>query len=252
MSWQFMFSAIESLRSSASQSETIDLNSNAPACAILGCIALEAFSNEIPSLTDSFISNVKKDYQIESLSSKQIESEFGINWNICKKIADIKNEKYNSFYDRYKDHLIKEMQISQPEFIQELTYLRDLRNALVHYRLCDAETVVGEDGVIKFYQEPPEVFNHIKSKKVKNWPVIASDVEENSPWTKRISTNAMAIWSLKLIIDSIVYILDSISPGKYKDSIIKPYKARDKSFENVFRKGEHDIQHTESGIFDNK
>ncbi len=213
---------------------------------------LEAFSNEISSLTDAFIFDVKRDPQIQYLTTEQQESKIGMSYTICQNIAEIKNNTVGSFYDRYKD-LLAVMKIGQPDFLQELCHLSDLRNALVHFRLCDVPIVEDEGGIIRYSQEPPEVFAHLKSHHIeKGWPVVATDTESNSvEWTLRVSTNAMAIWSLTLTLDAIMYVLNSL-PGeeRYTDFIRIRYRARDESFKNIFTKGKCDVQEWKTQLFE--
>ena len=244
LSWQIILSAIEMLRNSQSEIDQINLNLKAIPCTVLGCISLEAFSNEISSLTNAFVDDVKKIFNIDNLSTKQ-KSEIGIDLNNCKDIEQIRNSKMESFYERYKNLLLY-IQISRPNFFQELCHLRDIRNAMVHFRQCNI-SVIEEDGVIKNYQKPPEVFKHIKSIKVNGWPVIAADVKNNSPWNLRISTNAFAFWSIKLILDAITYFLDNLQQGKYREFIFKYY--RKEKYSNLFEEGKLKVQELEMKIF---
>lgn len=245
ISWQFILSAINMLRNSQSKINLIDFNIEAIPCAVLGCISLEAFSNEISSLTNAFMYDVERDFDIENLSAKQ-KSIIGIDLNICKYISQIRKSKEESFYERYKK-LLSHVKIVKPEFLQDLHHLQDLRNAIVHFRLCDISVIQDEDGVIKDYQKPLEVFNHIRSYKVKGWPVIAADVKNNIGWNLRISTNAMAIWSIKLILDAITYFLDNLPQGKYREFILKYY--RKEKYSNIFEEGKLKIQELEMKIF---
>jgi len=82
------------------------------------------------------------------------------------------------------------MSIEKPNCMQSLSYLRDLRDAFVHFRACDMPIVEDAEGVICYAQEPPEVFAHLQSSKVHGWPVVATDVgEAGGEWTLRVSTN---------------------------------------------------------------
>lgn len=245
ISWQLIRSAIEMLSNSQSEINPIDFNTETIPCVVLSCIALEAFSNEISSLTNAFMYDVESDFDIKNLSANQ-KSIIGIDLNLCKNIAQIRNSKEESFYERYKK-LLSHIKIANPESLQDLHHLNDLRNALVHFRLCDISVIEDNDGVIKYYQEPPEVFQHIKSYKVQDWSVIAADVKNNVAWNLRISTNAMAIWAIKLILDAITYVLCNLPKGKYRDFILKYY--RDKERSNIFEKGKYFIKKFENKIF---
>jgi hypothetical protein len=211
---------------------------------------LEAFSNEISSLTSAFIFSVKRDFKDQYLPPEMLDSEIGIPWAICHVIANLKENKRGSFYDRYSG-LLKVMQIEKPDILQELYHLRDLRNALVHFRLCDVPIVRGKDNLIRYAQEPPEVFTHLKSYEIeKGWPVVAAGTEDGSvEWILRISTYSMGIWSLQLVLDAITYLLDCLPAGSYKDFILQAYMASDRSFKNIFEKGKQDVKELRSQLF---
>jgi uncharacterized protein YutE (UPF0331/DUF86 family) len=247
ISWQFIWSAIEMIRNSKSKIYPIDFNMQATPCIVMVCISLESFSNEMSSLTHAFLYNLKTDFDIENLSKKR-KCIIGIDLNICKNITKIRESKDESFYERYKK-LLSELRIDKPKFLQDISYLCNLRNSIVHFRSCDISVIQDKDGIIKYYQDPPEVFKYLKTFKVKKWPVIATDVDKNSAWNLRISTNAMAIWSIKLIIEAIIYVLDNLPHGDYKDFILKYYKYDKNS--NVFEKGKYNIQELENKIFKN-
>ena len=245
ISWQFIWSAIEMIHNSKSKIKPIDFNIQATPCIVMVCISLEAFSNEISSLTHAFLYDLKTVFDIENLSEKQ-KSKIGLDIGICKNIAKIRESKDDPFYERYKK-LLSVLRIDKPKFLQNISYLSNLRNSIVHFRSCDISVIQDEDGVIKYYQNTPEVFNHIKSFKVKNWHVIATDVDKNSAWNLRISTNAMAIWSIKLILEAIIYTLYNLPQGNYRDFILKYY--RDGENSNIFEKGKYNIQELENKIF---
>jgi len=245
VSWPFIMSAIEMSCNSKSEIKKIDYNKEAISCVVLSCVSLEAFTNEISSITNAFINHVKRDFDIDNLPDKQ-KFKIGIDLKICEDISQIRNAKEGSFYKRFKKLLLC-LKIEKPEFFQKLHHLQELRNALVHFRLCDISVVEDTDGVIKYYQEPPEVFQHIKSYKVKGWPVIASDVGDNIGWNSRISTNAMAAWSIKLILNAIMHVLYNLPEGEYRDFLLKYYKSRENS--NLFEKGKYNVEEWENKIF---
>jgi len=236
LSWQIILSSINLLKNSKSEIKEIDLNLDSISCCILSTTTLEAFSNEISSLTHAFVENIKRDFNIEKLPKDKI-SQIGVDINIFKEIEKIRNSSKESFYDRYKK-LLKQFNLSNSDILNKLCNLRDVRNDCVHFRLCDI-SVVGKDNVITSYQQPPEVFNHIKSIKVNGWNIIASDSDDSSPWHLRISTNAFAIWSIIVVLDAIIYLLDKIPPGAYKNYIIKYYRKNENS--NLFEFGKFEI-----------
>ena len=137
------------------------------------------------------------------------------------------------------------MGIEKPNCLQSLSYLRDLRDAFVHFRACDVLIVEDSDGVICYAQEPPEVFTHLQSYKVHGWPVVAAGVE----WTLRISTNAMAAWSLSLTLEALLHVLGLLPAGEYRDSILRRYAATDALFSTVFEKGKTDVEEWKNDLF---
>jgi hypothetical protein len=51
----------------------------------------------------------------------------------------------------------------------------------------------------------------------------------------------MAAWSLDLVFDAAMHLLDHLPPGEYRDFIWKAYAHRDKSFPVVFAHGKSDL-----------
>ena len=249
MSWGLLLSAIRRVRESENSIVPIDLNMEAPPCAILCCIALEAFVNEISCLTSAFLFNEENNHRAKYSTKTQREANIGMAWDNCQNIGQIKDNPRGSFYDRYKA-LLKVAGIEKPNCIQSLSYLRDLRDALVHFRVCEVPIVEDSDGVIRSAQEPPEVFAHLKSYSVNGWPVVATDpVEVGTAWVLRASTNAMAVWSLNLVLEAITYVLDILPAGEYRDFILRRYAARDVLFSTVFEKGKADIEEWKNDLF---
>jgi len=240
LSWQIILSSINLLKNSKSEIKKIDLNLDSISCCILNTTVIEAFSNEISSLTHAFIEN----YEVEKLTKDKI-SQVGIDINICKEIEKIRNSDRESFYERYKN-LLKHFNISDSGILDNLCKLRDIRNDCVHFRQCDI-AIIEKENTIKSYQKPPEIFNHIKSIKVNDWPIIASDSDNSSPWHLRISTNAFAIWSITVVLDALIYFLDKIPQGTYRDFIVKYYRKRDGS--NVFEYSKKEIEKFQKSIF---
>jgi hypothetical protein len=234
LSWQLIWSTIQLLEKSASKIESIDLNLHAISSCILSSTALESFSNEISSIMHTVI----KDPMIKV-------SEIGIDLNNCKEIEAIKENNAPNFYERYKE-LLKFFQIPNPDFLIKLSYLNKIRNESVHFHNCDI-SIIEENGVIKHYQSPPEVFNHIKLLKINGWPLVAYDVTDNASWVLRISTNAFAFWSLINVIDSIIYVLGKIPKGRFKDYVSKYYLTTGNV--NLFEKAKSEIEIKMSEVF---
>jgi hypothetical protein len=234
LSWQLIWSTIQLLEKSASKIEKVDLNLHAISSCILSSTALESFSNEISSIMHTVI----KDPLINV-------SDVGIDFNNCEEIEDIKDNNALNFYDRYKE-LLKIFHITNPDLLTRLSYLNKIRNESVHFRNCDV-SIIEENGVIKYYQSPPEVFNHIKLLKINGWSIVASDVKDNASWVLRISTNAFAFWSLITVIDSIIYVLDNIPKGRFKDYVSKYYMTAGNL--NLFEKAKSEIVLIMSRVF---
>jgi hypothetical protein len=242
-----LFSAIQRTRESEQSVVPVDLNLETPPCIVLCCIALEAFVNEMSSLANTLLFNRRRDNQ--TVSNDVWESHSGITQDTCQNIAKIKNNRYGSFYDKYKD-LIKALGIDKPVYMQELSYIRDLRDAIVHFRKCDVPIIEDHDGVIRSAQKPPDVFAHLRSHKVNGYPVIASESDADGiDWILRLSTNSMAIWCLTLVLDAIMYVLDNLSEGAYRDLVLRRYSARDQSFDTLFEKGKSDIKEWKNSLY---
>lgn len=252
MSWPLLSSAMARVQAEDRGIDPVDLNLEAPPCVVLCCTAVEAFANEISSLSSAFLFNEKENPPVRYWTEAQEETAVGMGRDSCRDVAQIKNDPKGSFYDRYKA-LLNAMGIEKPTCLQRLSHLRDLRNALVHFRLCDVPIVYGTDGVIQYAQEPPEVFAHLKLYNINGWPVVSDDPDNNNgvEWTLRVSTNAMAAWSLNLALEAITHVLDHIPAGRYRDFILKAYAYRDVSFSNVFEKGKSDLNVWQSGLFSN-
>jgi hypothetical protein len=240
LSWQIILSSINMLKNSKSEIKEIDLNLDSISCCILNTTVIEAFVNEISSLTHAFIEN----YEIEKLAKHKL-APIGVDIKICKEIEKIRNSGSGSFSERYNG-LLKHFKISDSGILDNLRKLRDLRNGCVHFRQCDI-TVIEKDNTIKMYQESPEIFDKLKSIKVNNWPIIASDSDNSTPWHLRVSTNAFAIWSFIVVLDAIIYFLEKIPKGTYRDFIAKYYRKNEKS--NVFEYGKSEIEELQKRIF---
>lgn len=245
LSRQIVHTSISLIEKSKIPNNEIDLNLNSISCCILSTSVIEAFTNEISSLTHAFIENIKDNFEIEKLQNEEI-SNLGIDINSCREIERIRINDKESFYERYKN-LLKYLKIPNADLINKLCHLRDLRNACVHFRQCDISVVEDKDGVIKSYQDPPQVFNHIRSFKINGWPIIASDVKNNAEWHLRISTNSMAIWSIELVLDAIIFVFNNLPNGEFKEFILKYYT--DINGLNYFKKSKDSIQELKRIIF---
>jgi hypothetical protein len=55
MSWAFLMSALHHMQADEGMDSSVDFNLEAPTCVVLSCVAVEAFVNELSSLTHSFL-----------------------------------------------------------------------------------------------------------------------------------------------------------------------------------------------------
>lgn len=239
ISTKLLFSAIvrASDKKSSGDVRNMDLNLEALPSIVLSCTALEAFVNEISSLSHSFLFEFEQRREVQQLEAPKHESIIGISWSKCKEIAELRDDsKSGSFYDKYK-LLLKKLGIENPSFLPKLSDLENIRHDIVHFKMLDIPIVENSDGVIVSAQESPEIFKHLKGYSIKGFPVVAADGNDGSAeWTLRISTNAMVIWCIDSILEAIIYVIDSIPNGSLKDFILRAYAAREKSsFVHVFQ-----------------
>jgi len=249
ISWKLLTSAISRAQDSSGDIEPIDLNLEALSSIVLSCVALEAFVNEISSLANAFLFSFDQENDTRYLETDKQESIIGVGRRKCEEVAKIKDSKGPSFHERYK-LLLKELDITQPAFLERVYYLKEIRNGLVHFRLVDIPVVDDEKGIIRYAQTPPEVFKYLENFSIKGWPIIATEGDDGSvEWTLRICTSAMAAWCIDLILDAIIYVLDAIPNGSLKDFIIKAYAGTDQSFVHIFQKGKSDVDLWTNGLY---
>ncbi len=238
MSWPFLMSALRGVRSAGGTLDPIDLNLETPACVVLCCTALEAFINEVSSLTSAFVFEEKG----ERPGAKTISAE---EQEILNDVAAIRDHPKGSSYDRYKI-VVSALKISKLERLEDMLSLQRLRDALVHFRECHVPIIEDSAGVIRHGQGLPEPVAQLKRREHNGRRIVAED--EGVEWTLRVSTNAMAAWSVNLVIDAIMHVLDHLPTGRYRDFIWKAYASRDSSFGTVFDKGRSDLVACWSGL----
>jgi hypothetical protein len=237
LSWQLFKTVTEILKSSKFE-KNIDMNTNALSCCILSTATLEAFTNEIISITHAFNNGVNSEgfYKLDKIGIENI---------VLESVEQLNNKKYKNFYERYKQ-LIKELRIPDPIFLSALSHLKKIRDEITHYQTCDMSLIEKND-CIKFYQEPPEVIKHLRSFKVNKWSVVASDASEETSWILRISTNAFAFWSATLVLEAITYLLENIPIGLYRESVLRYYQANKEI--DVFNKSKSEISTLQDMLF---
>ena len=218
MSWPLVMSAIRHLQQEGEGIEPIDLNLGTPPALVLSATALEAFVNEISSLTHAFVYD-RDAYSVPAQTKGGLPRHMDED-----KVAGIRHDSRGSFYDRYKN-LVKGLGIPSFRHIQELSYLRDLRDAVVHFRGCDISIVLMEDDIIRSVQEPPRVFQHLKTIEVDARPVLGRDVEPGEgEWHLTMSTNAMGYWCVVMVTKAILHILEEIPKGAFRGLVWRTYR----------------------------
>ena len=231
LSWSLLMSSLRRVQSTEARVPAVDLNLEAGPCVVLSCIAVEAFVNEISSLSHSFLFDRERDTR----TGRPIP---GVADDVLQKVSDIRVDRRGSFYVRYRD-LLRAIGIDKPAFLADLSTLGKVRDSLVHFRDCDVPIIDDEDGVIRHGQKLPPTVAALQSKKYETMGVLAPGA--GTAWTLRLATDAMAAWSLDLAFDAAMYLLDHLPPGEYRDFIWKAYAHRDKSFPVVFARGKSDL-----------
>jgi hypothetical protein len=224
ISWAFISSAIHRIGTDEVRVPKVDLNLEAAPCIVLSCIAVEAFVNEVSSLTHAFLFEPDRDHgSCETL----------------QEIASIRQDSRGSFYDRYKS-LLCELDIQKPGFLADLSNLKKLRDALVHFRECDVPVIEDTSGVIRNGQDLPTDVVALQKHRYQGRPLVADD--PGTAWTLRIATDAMAAWSVNLALDAVIYVLDRLPTGEHRDFLFRAYGPRDAAFPTVFAKGKRDLE----------
>jgi hypothetical protein len=249
ISWQLLNSAMLRVQASPGDIEPIDLNLEALSTIVLSCTALEAFVNEASSLAHAFLFGLEKDNKTRHLETDKWVNVIGLSLNQCTELAKIKDNDEGSFYDRYK-LLVKTLIVTSPPFLQSLCHLKNIRDSVVHFRITDIPLIEDSHGVIRYEQPSPEVFQHLKQYTVEGWPIIATDGKDgSSPWNLRISTTAMAVWCLGLVLDAILYSIDAIPNGEFRNFVHHAYRRRDESSVSVFQKGRSELDSWAVNLF---
>lgn len=240
MSWGFLLSSFKRAEAAGTYESGLDLNLETPSSVVLCAVSIEAFCNEISSLARAFVF----DQEREQYLSKGLPP--SNNREDLDQLCALSQDASGSFYDRYK-RVMKLLGASNPTLLENMVSLRDLRDALVHFRSCDVPIEEGKDGVIRYVQETPEVLRPLKNKKVSGRPVIVPD--ERLEWTLRISTSAMAIWALKLTCDATLYLLDALPVGEFQKFVLDAYRPWDYTYRDLYSKAKYDIAIWEREIF---
>lgn len=239
MSWNFLLSSFGRAKVAGDANGKLDLNSESPSSIVLCCISIEEFCNEISSLSRAFCFDQEREPKLSE------EERAGITQEKLNKLCAVSQDSKGSFYDRYKQ-VIRLLGENNPGFMDNLVHLRDLRDSLVHFRSCDVPITQGNDGVIRYAQNPPAVLHALKNKRVSGKPVVAP--RKDDEWALRISTSAMAIWALHLTCQAILYVLDSFPDGSFRKFVIETYRPQDKSYRDLYSKAKDDIAEWEQEV----
>lgn len=240
MSWRLLLSAIKRTQQEGTQQNEnltireLDINQETPTCIILCCTAIEAFVNEISCLASAFLFSEEQNNHADFVTLEERENDIGLSFADCEEIKKIKDDKKGSFYSRYK-LLIKTPKLSKSKFdLFNLHLLHKLRNALVHFRECEIPIIENLQGIIQSDQPEPPTFKDLKKIKFNNQPIIARDAV-GEDWTLRVSTNAMAIWSLDVTLKAILHIINSLPEGEYKRLVLSRYQPSDEYKDSVLK-----------------
>jgi hypothetical protein len=234
MSWAFLMSALRHMQADEGMDSSVDLNLEAPPCVVLSCIAVEAFVNELSSLTNTFLFERSGTDYAGRLNPKQ-----ALHAGTLKEVARIRCDGDGSFYVRYK-RLLCVFGIDKPRLLADLSVLGKARDALVHFRKCDVPIIQDQNGVIRVGQDLPAEIAALQSKYYKGRCVLAPG--EGQEWTLRMETDAMAAWSVNLALDAILFVLDHLPAGEYRDFVWKSYANRDLTFSTLFARGKKELE----------
>ena len=247
MSWSLILSALRRIQADECREPSVSLNLEAASCIVLSCIAIEAFVNEVASLTNSFLFEQKRKRSSRDPASAQVGQKPTL--RELEEVASIRTDGRGSFYDRYK-RLLRDMEIEKPGCLDYLSNLGKVRDALVHFRQCDVPIVEDEDGVIRDGQDLPAGLAQLQSRKYQGKLIIFPD--QGSSWTLRLATDSMAAWSLSLCLDAILHVLTLLPAGEHRDFIWKAYACRDSGFDTVFASGKENLATWWNAITDAK
>jgi len=247
MSWFFILSALRHIQADEVREPSVDLNLEAPTCIVLSCLAIEAFVNEVSSITNTFLHEQKEDRQVRNARTPLMKDKSSR--RVLEKVAKIRSDSNGSFYDRYKQ-LLSDFNMANPICLADLSSLGKVRDALVHFRECDVPIVEDENGVIKEGQELPSELKKMHKLKYQGQQLFATP--EGSPWTLRLATDSMAAWSLGLCLDAIGHIMNELPAGKYKDFVWRAYACRNSDFDTLFASGKEKLKLWWNGQMDEK
>jgi hypothetical protein len=218
MSWAFLMSALHHMQADEGMDSSVDFNLEAPTCVVLSCVAVEAFVNELSSLTHSFLfERAGTDY------AGRIESKAGA--ARCRFGHAKRGCTHKVRWSRF--------------LLADLSVLGKARDALVHFRKCDVPIIQDQNGVIRVGQDLPAEIAALQSQYYGGRCVLAPG--EGQEWTLMMETDAMAAWSVNLALDAILFVLDHLPAGEHRDFVWKSYANRDSTFSTLFARGKNEL-----------
>jgi hypothetical protein len=234
MSWSFILSALRRIQAGEAREPSVALNLEAPSCIVLSCIAVEAFVNEVASVTYAFLHKQQRNRP----GSKAREGEDKPPERVLEEVSGIRTDSRGSFYERYK-RLLCDLDMAKPGCLEDLSSLGKVRDALVHFRECDVPIVEDGNGVIQEGQELPSELKKLQNRHYGGQELLAPP--EGSAWTLRLATDSMAAWSLEICLDAIEHVLNELPEGTYRDFARKAYACRDASHDTLFASGKQKL-----------
>ncbi|GEM_PF-1089823 len=242
ISWQFLYSGI--LRAAQLASEPKSLFSlEALPNVVLGCCALEAFCNEFSSTVSALLFELSSNpCSVSEDDHENFIGRVGISEETCQKVASIKMNKAGSSRERYKN-ICKTLNITKPQNYNELCNLVQLRDALVHFRNCDLR-VVSKNYCITYDHDMPEFYGQLKKIKYRGSDLVfVADVAQNGsdhaqiPWTTRVSTPAVSLWAMEVVLLASIHIIVCLPEGKLKQKIVEFYRPNNDGYMSLFHWG---------------
>lgn len=244
ISWQLLYSGIRRAVESPGKRNSV-FSLEALPNIILGCSALEAFCNEMSSMVSSLcFEHLSDPFSPIMLGLNRFEDVVGVSEQACRQISEIKMNARDNTLDRYKK-LCSALSIGLPENYQDLFMLVQVRHRIVHFRACDIN-VVDRNGTITYDHDLPDFYDHLKEKKYRGYDLIfVEDVRKKVAepgeidWVTRISTPAIALWAIEVVIEGILHVLENIPEGELKHRVENAYRPSKEDYQTLFHWGQN-------------
>jgi hypothetical protein len=211
---------------------------------ILGCSALEAFSNEISSIASVLHSEeLINPYSPSVLGLDSFDNIVGVSEEACRRMSAIKTDDRGNAWERYKN-LCSALGIGFPQDNQDLCTLVQVRHGIVHFRACDLN-IITRNGAIAYDHILPNFYNYLKGKKYHGcYLIFTEDVRQKVAepggikWVDRISTPAVALWAIEVVIAGILHFIKNIPRGKLKLRVENAYSPANQDHQTLFHWGQ--------------